>query len=64
MKEYHYYDLRHEGYSEKYRSGQICVEHGCNEQAGTAWTPYWCPKHDIERKKRITRQMKNILDNW
>ena len=51
-------DLRHGGYSEKYRSGLKCYE--CGKPAGTAWTEYWCPECDIERKERITKSLEAI----
>lgn len=35
-------------------SGRICIERGCEEQAGTWWGPYWCPDHDKERLDRIS----------
>jgi len=37
-----------------------CVEKDCEEKAGTPWTPYWCLKHDEERRTRITNQLENI----
>jgi hypothetical protein len=30
---------------------------GCTERPGTAWGPYWCPRHDAERLNRISRQL-------
>lgn len=48
-----YNDLTCEGNSEKYHTGKHCIEPGCNEPAGTAWSPYWCVKHNIERIDRI-----------
>ena len=35
-------------------SNRICVEVGCDEQAGTIWGPLWCPDHDKERLDRIS----------
>ena len=61
MKKISTNDLRHPGYSKKYHTGKKCIEPGCNEPAGTLWGYYWCPKHDIERKKRITSSMEEIL---
>lgn len=51
-------DLQHDGYSEKYRSGEKCVE--CGKPAGTAWGPYFCPPCDIARKERISRQLEAL----
>ena len=39
---------------------RICVEHGCGKLAGTPWTPFWCKKHDEERRKRITTQLETL----
>jgi len=58
-KKYETNDLRHDGYSKKHRSGKKCVE--CGEPAGTAWTPYWCPKCDIERKSRISASLDGFI---
>jgi hypothetical protein len=55
-----YNDLEDRGNSEKYHTGKKCIEPGCNEPAGTAWSPYWCVKHNIERMDRIGRQMAEI----
>ncbi len=54
-------DVRHNGYSEKYRSGTKCLE--CDEPAGTAWTPHWCPKCDIKRKRQISDSLASMLSN-
>lgn len=35
-------------------SGRVCVEPGCNLEAGTLWGPYWCPDHDRDRLNGIT----------
>lgn len=36
-----------------YHTGEPCIEAGCNEPAGTAWSPYWCWRHNAERLARI-----------
>lgn len=35
-------------------SGRTCVEHGCDQAAGTWWGPLWCPGHDKERLDRVS----------
>lgn len=45
-------------------SGRVCVEDGCNELAGTAWGPLWCPDHDRERLDRVSAQMESILGEF
>lgn len=42
-------------------SGWTCVEHGCEQPAGTYWGPYWCPDHDVERLDRIGAGLADIL---
>ncbi len=54
-------DIRHPGYSPEYHTGKSCIEIGCNKPAGTAWTPYWCAEHDIERKKRISSNLDSMI---
>lgn len=41
-----------------------CVEPGCNEEAGTPWTPYWCKKHDKERRERISKSLEEISQKF
>ena len=52
---------REEGEDPKYHSGTPCVEPGCPEPAGTAWTPYWCARHDRERMERISASLERLL---
>lgn len=37
-----------------------CVEPGCEEQAGTPWTDHWCPRHDEERRDRISANLDRL----
>lgn len=50
-----------EGNSAKYRTGKACIAPGCHEPAGTAWGPYWCMKHNIERLDKISAQFDGLL---
>lgn len=59
-----YNDLTHPGNSEKYRTKKKCIEKGCEEFAGTAWSPYWCVKHNIERIDRISDQLYSITKDF
>lgn len=54
-------DPTHEGNSEKHHTGVACIEKGCNEAAGTWWSPYWCFKCNVERMKRIDSQMREMV---
>lgn len=50
-------DPNHEGNSEKYHTGKICITEGCENPAGTAWSPFWCFECNVERMKRVSRQL-------
>ena len=39
-------------------SGRLCME--CNEPAGTSWGTFFCPRHDVERIARITRNLEAL----
>lgn len=55
-----YEDLQHEGNSESHRTGKPCVERGCGQPAGTAWSPLWCPACNIVRMNRIDASMRSL----
>lgn len=52
-----YNDINCEENSPKYHTGKKCIEKGCNNPAGTAWSPYWCVDCNIKRMDRITAQL-------
>jgi len=58
-----YNDRTCEGNSAKHHTGKICIEPGCNNPAGTAWSPYWCVDCNIERINLVTKQMEDLLNN-
>jgi hypothetical protein len=37
-----------------------CADQPCDEVPGTAWSPYWCFAHNVERIDRITRQLDEL----
>jgi hypothetical protein len=39
----------------------IVPELWCDEPAGTWWSPYWCFKHNVERMKRVGKQLEALL---
>lgn len=49
-----------DGNSPKHHTGKPCIEHGCNEPAGTAWGKLWCQKHNAERLNRVSKGFENI----
>ncbi len=51
-----YQDPNNPGNSEKYHTGELCVE-GCGRPAGTAWSPHWCFECNVARIEKITRQL-------
>ncbi len=34
-------------------TGKPCIEKGCDNPAGTAWSPHWCFPCNVERIQRI-----------
>lgn len=42
-------------------SGRTCIERGCDNPAGTPWSPYWCPACDVARLDRISANLEDIL---
>jgi hypothetical protein len=42
-------------------SGRICIESGCELDAGTLWGPYWCPEHDRERLDRVSAEFEALM---
>lgn len=45
-------------------SGYTCLTPGCDNSAGTWWTPYWCPSCDEERIDRITAQLEDLVERF
>ena len=43
-----------------WHSGKPCFERGCPNPAGTAWSPYFCFQHNVERFERIDKSFKEI----
>jgi hypothetical protein len=41
-------------------SGHACAERPCGEPAGTDWSPYFCPAHDVERLDRVSAGFEEI----
>jgi len=46
--------------SKKYHTGKPCVEVGCKNPAGTAWSPYFCKECNAARFERIDASFKKI----
>lgn len=37
----------------KYQTGKKCIEKGCDNPAGTHWSPFWCQACNAKRMARI-----------
>lgn len=70
-----YRDINDVGNSPKYHTGKKCIGsdihdnsgrlvryESCEKPAGTAWSPYWCVEHNIERMDKINDELA-ILDD-
>jgi hypothetical protein len=57
-----YQDPKNKGNSKAYHTGKKCVEPGCQEPAGTAWSKLWCFKHNVERIDRITKSLEELTN--
>lgn len=43
---------------------RTCIERGCEEPAGTPWTPLWCADHDDARINRISASLADIAGSF
>lgn len=59
-----YKDPDNPGNSDKYHTGKNCIEPGCNNPAGTAWSPFWCFPCNVKRIERIDSQLKEFFDSF
>lgn len=57
-------DPAHPGNSSEHYTGKPCIERGCNNPAGTHWSPYWCFRCNVRRIRRITSNLEGILDRF
>ena len=48
--------------AQKYHTGKKCIEPGCYNPAGTAWSPLWCQSCDAERRRRIGSSLRAMLE--
>jgi hypothetical protein len=52
-----HHDPNHLMNGPEYHTGKPCIEKGCDEPAGTAWSPLWCQRHNAERLDRISGRL-------
>lgn len=57
-----YQDPENELNSSKYHTGNIFIIRGCGNQAGTAWSPYFCQKCNSERMNRISASFNSLIE--
>lgn len=58
------HDPEHRGNAPAYWTGKTCIEKGCENPAGTAWSPLWCQTHNAERMDRIDAGFATILKQF
>jgi len=59
-----YRDPENDANGPEHHTGGPCIESGCDRQAGTAWSPYWCQPCNAERMDRISRNLSEIADSF
>ena len=57
-----YCDPNNPGNGAQHHTGEPCIEPGCDEPAGTAWGPWWCFGHNVERLDRIDAALQLEVD--
>ena len=62
MEEYE--DPDNESNSPKYHTGQECIEDGCTNPAGTAWSPHFCFECNSKRFKKIDAGFDKLLKKF
>ncbi len=64
MSLFAYEDPEHEGNQSTFHTGKPCIEKGCSQPAGTAWSPFWCFPCNVVRITRISKNMEEILKSF
>ncbi len=47
--------------SKLYYVGKPCIEKGCGNPAGTAWSELWCWECNAKRLDRVTSSLESIV---
>lgn len=55
-----YEDPNHPANGPEHHTGKKCIAPGCNNPAGTAWSPFWCQSCNANRMNRIDESMRDI----
>ena len=48
----------------KYHAGKPCIERGCNNPAGTAWSRFWCQPCNAKRMDRISASLEKMAPEY
>lgn len=59
-----YQDPGYEGNGSKYHTGKECIERGCHNPAGTAWSPLWCFECNAKRMDRISGNLTKEAERY
>lgn len=54
-------DPSHDGNSPRYHTGKKCTKFGCDNPAGTWWSPHWCFEHNVDRIRKITAALEDAV---
>lgn len=57
-----YEDPDHPGNGPEHHTGRQCVEIGCRNPAGTAWSPWWCFRCNVKRMDQIEHDLRALRD--
>jgi hypothetical protein len=55
-----YEDTSNPGNSPAHHTGKRCIEDGCGNPAGTAWSPLWCQACNANRMRRIETSLREM----
>lgn len=56
-----YEDPNNPGNSQAHHTGKRCIEAGCGNPAGTAWSHLWCQSCNAARMRRIDNSLRGML---
>lgn len=56
-----YEDPNSPGNSPAHHTGKRCIEAGCGNPAGTAWSHLWCQSCNAARMRRIDASLRGMI---
>lgn len=54
-------DPENRGNSDIHHTGKLCTEVGCDNPAGTWWSPHWCFPCNVKRMQRIGKHLESMM---